>query len=134
MWLDELAQQPELAAWTEPANVTPHARLLQLLDGLSLSLTSKLIPSESGQSLGLGQDRFELHDVPRKSWDDRVTINVNPISTSQVQLDPYPFDIDPLPVSIVARVFDLPFQADSDFHTWWYAQQQQMLQYEYVSG
>ena len=56
----------------------PHERLLQVCDGLSLALSSALIQARTGETKGLGADEFELHDEPRASWKDRVTLQVTP--------------------------------------------------------
>ena len=112
----------------------PHGRLLQLLDALSLSLCSDLIPARNGDAKGLGGDEFELHHVPRRSWDDRVTIQVSPASERRIILDPYPFDMDPLPVGVPARVFKLPADRSGHFPIWWNARPVEMLEFLYSSG
>ena len=55
------------AAWIDTEHLHSHARLLQLLDGLSLSLCSALIPPRIGTAKGLGDDEFDLLEVPRRS-------------------------------------------------------------------
>ena len=69
-----LRKDQTCAAWIDTEHLNPHARLLQLLDGLSLSLCSALIPPRIGTAKGLGDDEFDLLEVPRRSWEDRVTI------------------------------------------------------------
>ncbi len=133
-WIEELRADPATASWIEPANLQPHGRLLQLLDGLSLSLCSDLIPARNGDAKGFGGDAFELHHVPRRSWDDRVTIEVSPSSERRIILDPYPFDTDPLPVGVPARVFKLPADSSGHFPIWWNAQPVEMLEFLYSSG
>ncbi|MCZ6857209.1 MAG: DUF3891 family protein, partial [Gemmatimonadetes bacterium] len=112
----------------------PHGRLLQLLDGLSLSICSDLIPARSGDAKGFGEDEFELHHVPRRSWNDRVTIEVSPSNERRIILDPYPFDMDPLPVGVPARVFNLPADRSGHFQTWWNARPVEMLEFLYSAG
>jgi len=133
-WIEELRADHATASWVDPASFHPHGRLLQLLDGLSLSLCSDLIPARSGDAKGLGEDEFELHHVPRRSWDDRVTIEVSPSNERGIILDPYPFDTDPLPVGVPARVFNLPADRSGRFQTWWNARPVEMLEFLYSSG
>ncbi|MDF1812677.1 MAG: DUF3891 family protein [Verrucomicrobiales bacterium] len=133
-WREILGSQSETRQWIEPATFTPHARLLQILDGLSLGLTSSLIPPCSGKPLGLGRDSFELREVPRKDWDDLVTIKVQPGGHRSVVLDPYPFDLDPLFVRVPSHVFES--DAVGEDSTWisrWYSAQPEMLEFRLSS-
>ena len=102
-WIEEHQKESARSGWVQSENLNPHARLLQLLDGVSLSLCSALIPAQSGASKGLGEDEFDLLDVPRAKWEDRVKIEVRPIGRRRIVMRPYPFDEDPLTVPVVAR-------------------------------
>ncbi len=133
-WVEVLRKDAAVASWIEPEHLHPHARLLQLLDGLSLWLCSALIPARSGETKGLGEDEFELRDVPRRSWNDRVTVQVTPMDERRNVLNPYPFDQDPLTVSVHARVFDLPADSSGQFQTWWHAQPLEVIEFQYSSG
>ncbi len=129
-WVEELRADETTASWVDPVNLDTHGRLLQLLDGMSLSLSSALVPARNGHAKGLGQDEFELTHVPRRSWEDRVTIDVLPQAGRRIVLDPYPFDMDPLPVGVPTRVFDLPAERSAHFATWWNAQPVEMLEFQ----
>lgn len=122
------------APWLAPEHLSPHVRLVQLLDALSLSLCSTLIPARDGASRGLGEDAFELVEVPRRSWDDRVTIAVTPSGPGRIALDPYPFDTDPLPVPVVSRAFPADAVRTSRFPTWWHARPLTRLDFTYHSA
>ncbi len=133
-WVEVLRTDAAVTSWIEPEHLHPHARLLQLLDGLSLSLCSALIPARSGEAKGLGEDEFELRDIPRRSWNDRVTVQVTPLGERRIVLSPYPFDQDPLTVSVLARVFDLPADRSGHFQTWWHAKPLEVVEFQYSSG
>ena len=133
-WKEILAADGETRRWIGPETLKPHVRMLQILDGLSLGLTSSLIPACSGPSRGLGQDKFDLREVPRTGWDDRVTIKVRPTSENRIVLDPYPFDLDPLPVSVPIRKFDSGENCDEPFQTRWYATEPVMLKFQMGSS
>ena len=75
-------------------HLNPHLRLLQVLDGLSLLLSFN------------DRDEHEFVDVPRGSWDDRVTITWRPSRDRRILCDPYPFDADPLEVFLPVRVIE----------------------------
>jgi len=128
-WKDTLRADATTAPWIEPQHLLPHARLVQLCDGLSLALASNLIPSANPPSKGLGDDAFELHDVPRQGWSDRVTIRVTPHGNGRLELDPYPFDVDPLPVVLPARVAKLPADKPAHLQSWWNAAEPQRLHF-----
>ena len=83
----------------------------------------------SGQSRGLGQDAYELREVPRTSWTDRVTINVQPLGDDRVVLDPYPFDLDPLCVQVPVRVFDDDDASEASFQMRWHSVSPELLQF-----
>lgn len=133
-YVERLRQDPVSASWLEEANLKPAARLLQLLDGLSLYLSSALIPTASGTSKGFGEDEIELPETPRESWQDRVTITVRPLGERRIALEPYPFDVDPLPVKIPARIVDSAKIHREPFSVWWRAEQPQRIAYELTAG
>ena len=86
-------------------------------------------PSANPPSKVLGDDGFELHDVPRKDLSDRVTIRVTPHGNGRLELDPYPFDVDPLPVVLPARVAQLPADKPAHLQSWWNAAEPQPLHF-----
>jgi hypothetical protein len=95
----------------EPQHRNPHARLLQTLDALSLALCSAVIAPPEGKAIGLGEDHVRFHEVPRRTWEDRVSVALKPLGDGRIVADPYPFDQAPLTVSVPARVVEP--------NTWW---------------
>jgi hypothetical protein len=109
--LDRLASKPP--PWptaARDATLLPAVRALQVLDALSLAIC------------GGAPEPLQLLEVPRVSWDDRVLLDVRPDSPSRVRIDPYPFDQDPLPVSIPAFLVEP--------HAWRQARQKASLPVE----
>jgi hypothetical protein len=133
-WIDILQSDPETACWTEPVEILPSTRLLQICDGMSLALCSDLIPAKSGQTMGFGQDEFELHDVPRGGWNDHVTLRFTPRGQRRIELSPYPFDIDPLPVMVPVTIVKPADERPDYFQTWWQATIPQAVEFHYVSS
>ena len=130
----KVKSNPDCVLWLEEKHLNPHARFLQLMDGLSLSLCSNLIPPSEGEAKGLGEDEFDLLEVSRNNWGDRVKITIKPLGEKRIVCEPYPFDTDPLPVFVPARIFDLPVEKSSNFQTHWHSQQIQLIQFEYRSN
>jgi hypothetical protein len=132
-WTSRLRSDPSTSDWLDPESLSPHVRLLQLCDGMSLALSSNLISARDGQTKGLGQDEYNLQDVPRQSWADRVTIRVTPLGGRRIALNPYPFDVDPLPVSLPVMIADDLPNRPRDFRSWRQAQVPQMLTFQLES-
>jgi hypothetical protein len=106
-----------------------HGRLLQLLDAISLALCSRLIPPLSGEARGFGQDPIALHNVPRRSWGDRVTLSFRPSGEARITVAPYPFDQDPLDVVIPRKRFSI----DGDLRrSAWYAAPQEFVTVQFA--
>ena len=84
-----------------PEILLPHARMMQIMDALSLYLCSDFIPPISGKAKGLGRDEVEIKNIPRKNWEDRVTLHITPQDDATLACDPYPFNEDNLMVPIV---------------------------------
>jgi hypothetical protein len=132
-WIERLRSDPATADWVEPDNVLPHARLLQICDGLSLALCSDLIPARSGPARGFGEDAFELANVPRRGWDDRVTMTFTPRGGLRIEVSPYPFDVDPLPVAAPVLIAAAGDEKPVHFHTWREARLPRAVEFCYVS-
>ncbi len=128
-----IQKDPACGRWVDTEHLNPHGRLLQLLDGLSLSLCSNLIPPRTGAAKGFGDDRLDLLEVPRRSWEDRVMIEVKPVGERRIVCEPYPFDLDPLPVIVPARILDWPAESSLHFQSWWHSQPPRPIPFEYCS-
>ena len=63
-----------------------------------------------------------------------MTIDVSPSTEHRIVLDPYPFDLDPLPVNVSAHVFKLPADRSGHFQTWWNTRPVEMIEFLYTSG
>lgn len=91
-FLKRVAGDPNLAEAASPENRHRLLKLLQVFDALSLLLAfHEMAP-------------LRLDHVPRAGWDDRVTIDVDPVEQGAYRIEPYPFDTDPLEVRMPARV------------------------------
>lgn len=118
--VDRIKGEPEWTAAVEPRHLHPHIRLLQLCDALSLHLC-----------FGGGKERT-FRETPRTSWNDRVSLRVRPAGRFRVAVAPYPFDRDPLPVNLRARVLQPETRPPEDFQTWWQALPRREIQFRFV--
>ena len=84
-----------------PEILLPHARMMQILDALSLYLCSDFIPPVYGKAKGLGCDEVEIKHIPRKNWEDKIKMHITPQDEGTLVCDPYPFDENNLMVPIV---------------------------------
>jgi len=116
-----LRKDPVWASAAAPQNLNPHVRLLQIADALSLSLCFG------------GAVEWTLAGVPRKSWDDRIVLKLHPAG-SRIVCRPYPFDQDPLPVMLRARILRDPFERPVGFQAWWQSLARQEIRFECCSG
>ena len=82
----------------------------------------------------LGEHPFDLLEVPRGSWLDRVTIEVRPADARRIALKPYPFDAGPLRVVVPVRIIDSAMRRSGAFHRWWHSQQTQWIQFEFCAA
>lgn len=84
-----------------PEILLPHARMMQIMDALSLYLCSDFIPSVFGKAKGLGRDEVEIKSIPRADWEDQIKMHIIPQDDGTLACDPYPFDEDNLRIPIV---------------------------------
>lgn len=133
-YVRRLQADPATACWVDPEHLHPHVRLLQLLDSLSLSLCSGVVRSRGGAAPGPGRSEFSLEDVPVTAWNDRVTMDIRPAGRDRVQCRPYPFDCDPLPVFIPARLFDENDLPREPLQTFWNACPPSLVRIDLTSG
>lgn len=122
------------ASWLREDVIKPNVRLLQLCDGLSLALCSKLIPAATGGSKGLGNDDFSLIAVPRTGWGDLVDIHVTALGNNRIKLDPYPFDVPELTVSVPAKILPVGTLSKQPIHLWWHQVPLRLLTWTLVAS
>jgi len=132
---------PDGETWCDPRHLPPHVRLLQLLDGLSLSVCTRLTlgdgQGKAGLSVTAGDSRIVAADIPRAGWDDRVTLTVSPLADGRLVCHPYPFDREPLRVTIPVRIVrptDTLFGWPDDFQAGWQRLPLETLAVTYCAG
>lgn len=135
-----LNKDSSASTWLAEDCLYPAVRLLQALDALSLALCSGVIADQDGRRVGPGQSRFRLIGVPRRGWDDLVDIQVSPGSDAfsadgfSIALSPYPFDTEPLEVTVPAKRFGKDHLPTDDWLSAWYGQADHPLRFRLVKG
>jgi hypothetical protein len=100
----------------------PHIRLLQITDALSLFLCFG------------GQGLTSIEETPRSAWKDRVTVEILSSPDGRIGLKPYPFDADPLPVTIPARIVNRNQSIDEDYRVWRNGTQKELIWFEFAGA
>jgi hypothetical protein len=118
--IQQLSADPAWTAAVQPEILNPHARLLQLADALSLVLCFG------------ARKPLRLAEIPKTGWDDRVTLELSP-QGRRIVCRPYPFDLDPLPVALRARILQEGDKPRGDFQTWWHGVPRQQIGFEFCS-
>jgi hypothetical protein len=104
--LRELPQQGVPAAWLEERPLWTNYKLLQIFDRLSLYFC--MAPPHPAT----------LEPVPSDYEGGDTQLTLRPFTERTVALTPYPFDCDPLPLSLRAAVAsDRAYRDDEDFRT-----------------
>ena len=62
-----------------------------------------------------------------------MTLHLRPVGERQIELSPYPFDLDPLPVPVVARIVDPSSGKNGDYRWKGAAIPEQVVMYEFRS-
>lgn len=73
-----------------------------------------------------------MRGIPRASWNDRVSLRVRPAGECKVAIDPYPFDQDPLTVTLRARILNPEIRAPDNFQAWWHALPRREVRFRFV--
>lgn len=87
-----VAAHPFLAGAESVEILYPHVRLLQLLDTFSLYMALN------------DRETHLFENVPRGGWNQRTDIRWEWQNGNTIRLSPFPFDLDPLPVSFPVRL------------------------------
>ena len=87
------------------------------------AIDSRIAPVE-GEAKGLGEDHVVFDEVARRSWEDRVSLEIKPLGDGRIMIDQYPFDESPLTVTVPARV--------AEPHTWWHQAPRILKQFTFL--
>lgn len=142
---ERVRARPDGKTWCADTHLFPHVRLLQLFDGLSLSVCTRLIPGDGASgtrlSVSTGGSRLVLADIPRAGWDDRVTLTVSPLGDGRIRCHPYPFDREPLRLTVPVRIVrphdtlgGLSRSQAGDFQSGWHRLPMETLSVSFCAG
>jgi Protein of unknown function (DUF3891) len=99
----ELQQSDEFKDYLSDENVWTNFEYIEVYDQLAQFVCNRYPLNSRARKLGPSNTLNDV-DVPTKKGQRPVKINIDPVATNKAVLRPYPFDIDPLPVSYNARL------------------------------
>ncbi|HLU50165.1 MAG TPA: DUF3891 family protein [Planctomycetota bacterium] len=129
-----LASDPVRAAWLAPESLDPHVRLLQVLDSMSLALSSEVVAAREGEAIGIARYPVRIERVARRGKDDRVDLDLVPSGERRIICEPFPFDEDPLRVDVLVRRVPISATLESRGPGWWHAYPKEPVRFEIATA
>jgi hypothetical protein len=113
--LDQLRQSEQFNQYTSDERVWTNYEYMEVFDQLAQFVCNRYPLNSKARKLGPTNTLNDV-DVPTKQGCKAVKINIDTVGENQAVLDPYPFDMDPLPVSFNARLVpNRTYQDGEDF-------------------
>ena len=101
--LAELRQSDQFKQHCSDEQVWTNYEYLEVFDQLAQYVCNRFPLNSKARKLG-PTDSLNDVDIPTKHAKPSVKINIDTVAEHKAFLSPYPFDIDPLPVSFTARL------------------------------
>lgn len=101
--LEQLRQSEQFKPYTSDEQVWTNYEYMEVFDTLAQFVCNRYPLNSTARKLGPTNTLNDV-DVPTKLGKPTVKITIDTVSESKAVLSPYPFDIDPLPVSFTARL------------------------------
>jgi hypothetical protein len=102
-FLRELRQSEEFKDFTSDEQVWTNYEYMEVFDQLAQFLCNRYPLNSDARRPGPSKTLNDV-DVPTRSGKPAVKIKIDTVSENRATLDPYPFDLNPLPVSFTARL------------------------------
>jgi hypothetical protein len=100
---NELRQSEQYKQYCADEQVWTNYEYMEVFDQLAQFVCNRYPLNSKARKLGPTNSLNDV-DVPTKHAQRPVKINIDTVSEHKAILRPYPFDIDPLPVSFTARL------------------------------
>jgi hypothetical protein len=112
---NELQQSEQYKQYCTDEQLWTHYEYMEVFDRLAQFVCNRYPLNSKARKLGPMNSLNDL-DIPTKQGQQPVKINIDTVSEHEAILSPYPFDIDPLPVSFTARLVpNRAYQGGDDF-------------------
>ncbi len=101
--LGQLRASEQFGKYTSDEHVWTNYEYIEVFDQLAQFVCNRYPLNSKARKMGPSNSLNDV-DVPTKHGHKPVKINIDTIGENKAVLDPYPFDIDPLPFSFTARL------------------------------
>jgi len=113
--LEQLRQSEQFKDFTSDEQVWTNYEYMEVFDQLAQFVCNRYPLNSKARKLGPTNTLNDV-DVPTKHGHKPVKINIDTVGENKAVLNPYPFDIDPLPFSFTARlVLKRTYENGEDF-------------------
>lgn len=113
--VDGLCSDPAWAPWVEPEALWRNFTYLEVFDQMGQYVCNRYPFDSTARTNGPSAAMSDV-SVPVRPGEPDTRLTFRPLDHRRAQVEPYPFDVDPLPVSFPARLLPRrPFADRSDF-------------------
>jgi hypothetical protein len=113
--LDQLRETEQFKAFASDEQVWTNYEYIEVFDQLAQFLCNRYPLNSSARKLGPTKTLNDV-DVPVRPGVKPVKIYIDTVGTHRAVVRPYPFDMDPMPVSFSARLVpNRPYKTPEDF-------------------
>jgi hypothetical protein len=101
--LGQLRETEQFGKYTSEEHVWTNYEYMEVFDQLAQFVCNRYPLNSKARKMGPSNTLNDV-DVPTKQGHKPVKINIDTVGENKAVLDPYPFDMDPLPFSFTARL------------------------------
>jgi hypothetical protein len=113
--LNQLRESAQFKDFTSDEQVWTNYEYMEVFDQLAQLLCNRYPLNSNARKLGPTKSLNDI-DVPVRFGAKPVKIDIDTVGENRAVVRPYPFDIDPLPVSFTARLVpNRPYENSEDF-------------------
>ena len=125
--VEDLRRSDTYRALATDEHLWTNFRLMEALDQLAQFICNRYPFNSTERKSGPGNS-FE--HVPARPGREDVTVTVDVLDEQRARLRPYPFDVDPLPIQIPARLVpDRPYASQEEFLRDYYKAERCVISY-----
>jgi Protein of unknown function (DUF3891) len=101
--LEQLRQSEQFKSFTSEEQIWTNYEYMEVFDQLAQFVCNRYPLNSKARKLG-PTNTLNGVDVPTRHGKPAANINIDTVGENKAVLRPYPFDMDPLPVSFTARL------------------------------
>jgi hypothetical protein len=132
--LTQLRQSERFKPYTSDEHVWTNYEYMEVFDQLAQFVCNRYPLNSKARKLGPSNTLNDV-DVPTRHGRKAAKIAIDPVGTNKAVLRPYPFDVDPLPVSFTARLVPTKkYQSGEEFLGEFYRAERIMVTHSLASA